>query len=262
MNLHFVLVLAALVVRPAAAMFGAGSAVRQLTAASFDRVLDRTSQPTFVKFYAPWCGHCQSLAPEYERAAARTRGIARFYAVNCDEDANRGLCARHNVEGFPTLKVFTDKRTKRGRRRAVDYQGARKASAMAGFARSLLPSLSTQLDAAGLDAFVAAGDLPKAVLLTERAKASDLWRGVAARFDRRVQFGHLVDPDKAVLERLGAGALPAVVVFPDPADPAAAELYAGEPKYLPLAKFIQSAIAAHGPRRPAAADTPVAHDEL
>ncbi|KAJ2710914.1 hypothetical protein H4R23_006483, partial [Coemansia sp. Cherry 401B] len=89
----------------AAAMFEGGSAVRELAAGSFDRVVERSSQPTFVKFYAPWCGHCQSLAPEYERAAERTRGVARFYAVNCDEESNRGLCARFGVQGFPTLKA-------------------------------------------------------------------------------------------------------------------------------------------------------------
>ncbi|KAJ2775200.1 hypothetical protein IWQ56_000197 [Coemansia nantahalensis] len=257
MNLLFAFALAALAAESAAGMFGAGSAVRQLTPANFDRVLDKTSQPTFVKFYAPWCGHCQSLAPEYERAAERARGVARFYAVNCDKDANRGLCARYNVEGFPTLKVFTEKRTKHGRRRAVDYQGARKASAMVSFARSVLPSLSVRLDADKLDTFIAAGDLPKAVLLTKRAKTGDLWRGVAARFDRQVQFAHVVDPGEEVLERLGVGALPAVAVFPAPADPAVVELYTGESKYLPLATFIHSAAVVQS-----RAKAPAAHDEL
>ncbi|PIA14434.1 hypothetical protein COEREDRAFT_36432, partial [Coemansia reversa NRRL 1564] len=128
------------------------------------------------------------LEPEYERAAKRTRGIAQFYAVDCDDDKNKALCARFNVEGFPTLKVLTEKRTKRGSRRQIDYQGERKGSAMAKFARSMLPNLSKKLSSDGLDAFVAAGQLPSAVLLTTRTKASDLWRGVAARLDRQVQF--------------------------------------------------------------------------
>ncbi|KAJ2179291.1 hypothetical protein EV181_005949, partial [Coemansia sp. RSA 532] len=215
-----VLVLAAVAAAGrAAGMFDGDSAVRQLTPTNFDLVLERTSQPTFVKFYAPWCGHCQTLEPEYERAATRTHGVAKFYAVNCDVESNRGLCARYNVQGFPTLKVFTEKRTKRGSRRAVDYQGARKASAMAKYARSMLPSLSTKLSADGLDTFVTGTQLPKAVLLTERSKPGDLWRGVAAHFDRKVQLAHIVNPDSATLERLGVDKLPAIVVFPEHTDP-------------------------------------------
>ncbi|KAJ2349584.1 hypothetical protein GGF43_004392 [Coemansia sp. RSA 2618] len=239
----------------AAGMFDGNSAVRQLTPGNFDRVLGRTSQPTFVKFYAPWCGHCKSLEPEYERAAERTRGVARFYAVNCDEESNRGLCARYNVQGFPTLKVFTEKRSKRGSRRSVDYQGARKASAMAKFARSMLPSLSTKLSGDGLDAFVTGTQLPKAVLLTERSKPGDLWRGVAAHFDRRVQLAHMTSPDGPTLERMGIDRLPAVVVFPDHTDPSTVEVYTGETKYLPLAKFIHATAITRKVAKPPKAQT-------
>ncbi|KAJ2083478.1 hypothetical protein H4R24_000751 [Coemansia sp. RSA 988] len=242
------LVLAALTLEQAAGMYEGNSAVKQLTAANFERVVGRTSQPTFVKFYAPWCSWCQKLEPEYERAATRTRGIAQFYAVNCDDDKNKALCARHNVEGFPMLKVLTEKRTKRGNRRQVDYQGARKASAMAQFARSMLPNLSKKLSSDGLEAFVTAGQLPSAVLLTARTKTSDLWRGVAARLDRQVQFAHISNPEEQTLERLGVSTLPAMVVFPKPTDLSAFEVYSGETKYLPLARFIHSVAIVQKPR--------------
>ncbi|KAJ2617765.1 hypothetical protein H4S08_000145 [Coemansia sp. RSA 1365] len=232
------LVLASLAVEQVSGMYESNSAVKRLTAANFDRVVSRTSQPTFVKFYAPWCSWCQKLEPEYERAAKRTRGIAQFYAVDCDDDKNKALCARYNVEGFPTLKVLTEKRTKRGSRRQVDYQGERKASAMAKFARSMLPNLSKKLSSDGLDAFITTGQLPSAVLLTTRTKASDLWRGVAARLDRQVQFAHISHPDKQTLERLRVSTLPAMVVFPKPTDLSTFEVYSGEAKYLPIAKFI------------------------
>ncbi|KAJ1752976.1 hypothetical protein LPJ78_001637 [Coemansia sp. RSA 989] len=222
-----------------AGMYAGASAVKQLTPRNFDRVVGRTSQPTFVEFYAPWCGHCQRLEPEYERAAARTRGIAKFYAVNCDEESNRALCARFNVQGFPTLKVFNEKRSKRGLRRSVDYQGPRKASAMAKFARSMLPSLSTNLGSGELDKFVTGSDKPKAVLLTTRPKPSDLWHGLAAHFDRRVTFAHVIDPESQVLERLGVNELPAIAVFPDSSN--TFELYNGETRYAPLVKFVHRA---------------------
>ncbi|KAJ2162348.1 hypothetical protein GGF46_000712 [Coemansia sp. RSA 552] len=221
-----------------AGMYDSSSAVKQLTSANFDSVLDKTAQPTFVKFYAPWCGHCQKLEPAYQRAAARTQGMAKFYAVDCDEEVNKPLCARYNVRGFPTLKVFSEKRTKRGSRRSVDYPGARKASAMAKFARSMLPSFSKSLAADELDAFVSNTLLPKAILLTERSQAGELWQGVAAYFNRRVDFAHVPHPADDLKARLGVSGLPAVVVFPDPADHDAHQAYTGETKYLPLARFI------------------------
>ncbi|KAJ2506636.1 hypothetical protein IWW47_001490 [Coemansia sp. RSA 2052] len=221
---------------------------------------DKGSAPAFVKFLAPWCGHCKSLVPEYEKAAKRAQGIGKFYAVDCDDDKNRGLCARFNVQGFPTLKVFTEKRTKRGSRRSVDYQGQRTAGAMVKFARSLLPSLSKKVSDTELDAFVTDSDsqLPKAVLLTDLRRASDLWKGVSAQFDRRVQFAHVPSPGKDTLDTLGISKLPAIVVFPMPRRRDVYEIYSGETKYAPLAKFIASTALSKKPE----AHAPSTHDEL
>lgn len=240
-------VLLSLMANTVQGLYSKGSHVRQLNAKNFDRVVGLTSQPTFVKFYAPWCGHCQSLVPEYERAAKRasTQGIAKFYAVDCDKEKNRGLCAQYNVQGFPTLKVFTEKRTKRGNRRSVDYQGERKAAAMVRFVRTLLPNLSQRVgNLSKLEEFVRekSSELPKAVLLTDRKKPSDLWKGVSARLGENIAFAHIVSPDKVVQEQFGISQLPAAIVFPAPhTDIGSFEVYQGEKvSYLGLAKFIQT----------------------
>ncbi|KAJ2009916.1 hypothetical protein GGI04_000015 [Coemansia thaxteri] len=248
----------ALAARNVLGMYGKGSTVKQLRPANFDRVLSKTSQPTFVKFYAPWCGHCKSLEPEYEKAAKRTQGVARFYAVDCDNEKNQGLCAQYNVQGFPTIKVFTEKRTKRGSRRSIDYQGERTASALAKFARSQLPNLSKKLAAADIDAFIgnATDKQPAVVLLTDLRRVSDLWKGVSAHFDRRVQFAHVSRPEQNTLERLGISKLPAIVVFPDPEQADVYVIYGGEAKYAPLAKFIAETALAKKPSTQAQAPRP------
>ncbi|XP_036399480.1 protein disulfide-isomerase A3 [Megalops cyprinoides] len=59
-----------------------------------------------VEFFAPWCGHCKRLAPEYEAAATRLKGIVSLAKVDCT--ANTQVCGKYGVSGYPTLKIFRD----------------------------------------------------------------------------------------------------------------------------------------------------------
>jgi len=59
-----------------------------------------------VAFVAPWCGHCQRLAPDYLKVAAGMDPLVPFYAVDCDAADNKQLCASQGVKGFPTVKMF------------------------------------------------------------------------------------------------------------------------------------------------------------
>jgi protein disulfide-isomerase A6 len=98
-----------------------------------------------VAFVAPWCGHCKALGPEYTAAAQSLSPLIPFYAVDCDEADNKGLCAEYGIKGFPTIKGFP--RALKGTAR--DYQGERKKGALVEYAKSLVPDRVKKLRAEG-----------------------------------------------------------------------------------------------------------------
>ncbi|KAL9098832.1 MAG: hypothetical protein Q9163_005575 [Psora crenata] len=89
-----------------------------------------------AEFFAPWCGHCKALAPEYEEAATilKEKDIP-LVKVDCTEEVD--LCKDYGVDGYPTVKVF------RGPDNVAAYQGARKAPAIISYmTKQALPAVS------------------------------------------------------------------------------------------------------------------------
>jgi len=85
----------------------------------------------FVKFFAPWCGHCKRMAPTWEQLAQdykETDGV-KIAHVDCTEEnnVNRDLCNGQGVNGFPTLNIY-----KNGVK-AEEYSGKRDLSVLKEF---------------------------------------------------------------------------------------------------------------------------------
>jgi thioredoxin 2 len=70
---------------------------------SFDRYVSATELPVVVDFWAEWCGPCQVMAPELEKAA-RQRPQVHF--VKVDTDKAQRLASRFGIRGIPTLAVL------------------------------------------------------------------------------------------------------------------------------------------------------------
>ena len=73
----------------------------ELTDANFDTVTQHTELPMLVDFWAPWCGPCVGMAPQFERAAQQLKGRVVFAKVNSDE--NPLTARRFAIRSIPTL---------------------------------------------------------------------------------------------------------------------------------------------------------------
>jgi len=67
----------------------------------FDRVVKATDLPVVVDFWAPWCGPCRQMAPQFESAAAQMKGRALFVKVNSDNAPQ--IAGRYGIRSIPTL---------------------------------------------------------------------------------------------------------------------------------------------------------------
>jgi len=102
------------------------SAVFDLTDENFEQLTQASTGQTtgkwFVKFYAPWCGHCKKMAPLWEELADRVAD-AEFeqdgiVVAKLDGTKNKASISRFQIKGYPTLFFFAD-------RQMFEYKGER-----------------------------------------------------------------------------------------------------------------------------------------
>jgi thioredoxin 2 len=70
----------------------------------FDALISRSKLPVLVDFWAPWCGPCKMVAPEFRKVAQETARQFVLAKVNTEEVPS--LAARFRVSAIPTMVLF------------------------------------------------------------------------------------------------------------------------------------------------------------
>ncbi|EED23592.1 protein disulfide isomerase Pdi1, putative [Talaromyces stipitatus ATCC 10500] len=159
-----------------------------------------------AEFFAPWCGHCKALAPEYETAATelKEKNIA-LVKVDCTAEAE--LCKEYGVEGYPTLKIF------RGEDNVKPYPGARKSGALVSYMiKQSLPAVSPVTEAnleefKTLDKIVIVGYIP-----SDSKKVNEVFNSLAESERDNFLFGASDDAAVAKAEEVEQ---PSIVLYKD-----------------------------------------------
>jgi len=105
------------------------AAVPSLTPENWDELT--AGKAAFIKFFAPWCGHCKAMAADWEKLADEwaSSEVGIVAEVDCTIDTNAPICG--GVQGYPTIKYGDPSSLE-------DYQGGRDYDALSAFAKENL----------------------------------------------------------------------------------------------------------------------------
>merc|ERR1712045_245686 len=175
-----------------------------LTNDNFQEAVDG-NEFILVEFYAPWCGHCKALAPEYAKAAgilAEKDSPTKLGKVDATEESS--LAEKFEVRGYPTLKFF-----KNGK--AMEYSGGRTADTIVSWVEKKTgPPAKALAGAEEAKAFVEGKDVAVIGCFKEESTvAAKAFLGAASSMDD-IPFG--ITGDEAVCSEYGVTGEGVVVV--------------------------------------------------
>ncbi|CAG4977504.1 unnamed protein product [Parnassius apollo] len=171
--------------------------VLELTDSDFSSVISQYDT-ALVMFYAPWCGHCKRLKPEYAQAAGVLKNDdtpVTLAKVDCTE-GGKSTCEKFSVSGYPTLKIF------RKGELSQEYNGPRESNGIIKYMRAQVgPSSKDLLTIAEYEAFISKDDVVVVGFFEKETDLKGEFLKTADKMREEVTFGH--SSAKQVLEKTG-----------------------------------------------------------
>jgi protein disulfide-isomerase A1 len=176
------------------------------------------NQFVLMEFYAPWCGHCKSLAPEYEKAATQLKAddaTAKVVLGKLDATAETKSAEEFQVQGFPTLKWFVNGVP-------LEYTGGRTADTIVSWIKKKTGPATTKISSVeDLEKLKASAEVVAVLVAKEESQVFE-----SAAQTQEIPFGVAVNPSADLLKALEVTELGKVVVFKN-FDERRAEIAAG-----------------------------------
>jgi len=160
---------------------------------TFDSFLG-DNEHVLVKFYAPWCGHCKSLAPEFDSAASalhESGSSLKLAKIDCTVE--KTVCGKYSISGYPTVKLFS------GASFSMDYDGQRTSASIVTWMKSKTgPAFIDISEQKELDEFVKSSHYALAAFDDSQV---DAFTKVARAYSTKFVFARITNADlvKSVL---------------------------------------------------------------
>ena len=163
-----------------------------LTDADLDQALKEFSR-ILVEFYAPWCGHCMKLAPEYAKAAERLQAqTPPIRIAKVDATANPESAKKYRVQGYPSLKWFV-------KGMPNDYEGPREADGIVDWVnKRLAPATQVLTTVEALSAYIAKNSVAVVLFAQKGTDEAKAFEEVAQAFGN--DYFILSTPIEALIE--------------------------------------------------------------
>ncbi|KAL2497347.1 Protein disulfide-isomerase 5-2 [Abeliophyllum distichum] len=157
-----------------------------------------------VDFYAPWCGHCKRLAPELDKAAPVLAGLKQpIIVAKIDADRYKRLASKHEIDGYPTLKMFIHGVPS-------DYYGPRNADLLVRFMKKFVaPDVSILNSDSSISEFVEAAGTHFPIFIGFGLNESVI-SNLAVKYKKKAWFSVAKDFSGAVMTKYDFDKVPAL----------------------------------------------------
>ena len=120
-------------------LIGGAAAKTALTPENFDEHAFSVTTSSFIKFYAPWCGHCKAMEPAWEQLGNVHAASPDMLIGEVDCTLHENLCVRFKVEGYPTIMYV-----QAGDSDMQEYTGEKTFEALYAFSKQVTPACTAK----------------------------------------------------------------------------------------------------------------------